>query len=169
LEALPYANESFDVVTGINAFQFAADPLRALREARRVVRCGGAVVVATWGRTAECEAVAFLAALRPEGSPPPAPSLPGWFNLSEGDALDTIAQAGLRAVFQEDVAVPFEYPDLSTALRGLLSTGPAQAAMSSQGEEPVRRRVGEALQPFRTPAGGYRLQNKFPYAVTTPV
>jgi hypothetical protein len=94
--------------------------------------------------------------------------LPGWFNLSEGDALDTIAQAGLRAVFQEDVAVPFEYPDLSTALRGLLSTGPAQAAIGSQGEEPVRRRLSEALQPFRTPADGYHLQNKFPYAVATP-
>jgi ubiquinone/menaquinone biosynthesis C-methylase UbiE len=38
MEELPYADASFDVVTGFNSLQFADDPLHALREARRVAR-----------------------------------------------------------------------------------------------------------------------------------
>src|ERR1700761_5895806 len=49
LEALPFAEGAFDVVTGFNAFQYAANPVVALTEARRVVRPGGMVVVMTWG------------------------------------------------------------------------------------------------------------------------
>ena len=33
MEELPYANRTFDVVAGFNAFQFAASPSNALREA----------------------------------------------------------------------------------------------------------------------------------------
>ena len=43
LEAMPFSDASFDVVTGFNAFQFAGDPVRALSEARRVARPGDRV------------------------------------------------------------------------------------------------------------------------------
>src|ERR1700694_3999951 len=43
MEELPYADASFDVVTGFHALQFADDPLHALRQARRVVKPGGYV------------------------------------------------------------------------------------------------------------------------------
>ena len=35
METLPYADRSFDVVTGFNAFQYAASPVNALRRARQ--------------------------------------------------------------------------------------------------------------------------------------
>jgi ubiquinone/menaquinone biosynthesis C-methylase UbiE len=38
LEDLPFADASFDVITGFNSYQFAANPANALREARRVAR-----------------------------------------------------------------------------------------------------------------------------------
>jgi SAM-dependent methyltransferase len=38
LEALPWPENSFDVVTGFSSFQFADDKVRALAEARRVSR-----------------------------------------------------------------------------------------------------------------------------------
>ena len=44
MESLPFADASFDAVTGVNAFQFAGDPRRALSEAARVLRPGGRVV-----------------------------------------------------------------------------------------------------------------------------
>jgi ubiquinone/menaquinone biosynthesis C-methylase UbiE len=50
IEQLPWANESFDLVTGFNAFQFAADFVAALAEARRVTRSGGRVATCNWGR-----------------------------------------------------------------------------------------------------------------------
>ena len=45
LEALPWPDASFDVVTGFNAFQFADDKSHALAEARRVSHGAVAVVI----------------------------------------------------------------------------------------------------------------------------
>ena len=36
MESLPHRDAAFDAVVGVNAFQFAGDPRRALREAARV-------------------------------------------------------------------------------------------------------------------------------------
>jgi SAM-dependent methyltransferase len=44
LEDFPYDDGAFDIVTGFNSFQYATDPVRALREASRVTRSGGRVV-----------------------------------------------------------------------------------------------------------------------------
>jgi Methyltransferase domain len=46
LQALPYPDDSFDVVTGFTSFFFADDIVAALREAGRVARAGAPVV--TW-------------------------------------------------------------------------------------------------------------------------
>jgi ubiquinone/menaquinone biosynthesis C-methylase UbiE len=48
MERLPGDDDTFDVVTGFNAFQFAADMVVALREAARVARGGGLVAVCNW-------------------------------------------------------------------------------------------------------------------------
>jgi ubiquinone/menaquinone biosynthesis C-methylase UbiE len=58
LEQLPWPDASFDVVTGFNSFQYAADPKRALAEAKRVVRRGGSVFIVTWGQPDGMEAAA---------------------------------------------------------------------------------------------------------------
>ena len=44
MEALPFPDEAFDAVLGVNAFQFAGDPPQALREAARVLLPGGLLV-----------------------------------------------------------------------------------------------------------------------------
>src|SRR3954452_18608584 len=45
LQALPYADDSFDLVTGFRSLFFADDIVAALREARRVARRGAQVVI----------------------------------------------------------------------------------------------------------------------------
>jgi ubiquinone/menaquinone biosynthesis C-methylase UbiE len=50
MQFLPYEDRSFDVVTGFNSIQYAADPVAALREARRVTKPGGSVHIVVWGR-----------------------------------------------------------------------------------------------------------------------
>jgi cytochrome P450 len=55
----------------------------------------------------------------------------------------------------------WEYPDDHTALRGLLSSGPAMRAIQHAGEEAVRDVVVKALAPFKNAAGGYLLRNKY--------
>ena len=51
IEQLPWADGSFDVVTGFNAFQFAADFVAALAEAGRVTRSGGRAAICNWGES----------------------------------------------------------------------------------------------------------------------
>ncbi len=165
MEALPYADSSFDVVTGVNSFQYAANPVNALREAHRVARSEAPVVIAVWGRKEDCQAAAYLAALRAV-MPPPPPGAPGPFALSEDGALEALAsEAGLRPAAREDVSCPWIYPDAATALRGMLSAGPAIRAIHHSGEERVREVTLEAIAPFRTPSGAYRIENKFRYLI----
>src|SRR5919206_352385 len=49
MEALPYGDGTFDLVTGFNAFFFANDIVAALREAARVAKPGAPVVIQVWG------------------------------------------------------------------------------------------------------------------------
>jgi SAM-dependent methyltransferase len=76
LEALPFADASFDAVTAVNSLFYAADMASAMRELSRVVQPGGRVVVTAWGPPERCE---FLAAWMPAVGPlmpPPPPALP---------------------------------------------------------------------------------------------
>jgi SAM-dependent methyltransferase len=165
METLPYAGGSFDVVTGFNAFQYAASPSNALREARRVTQPGGAIVIATWGQPEDCEAASHLKAL---GAlmPPPPPGAPGPFALSDESKLKALASAaGLTPIAVVDVECPWGYPSLDIALRGMLSAGPAERAVRNSGMERARDAVANAIAPYRKPSGEYRLNNKFRYLI----
>lgn len=167
MEALPYPDRAFEVVTGFNAFQFAASPRTALAEARRVARPGAPVVIATWGKPEDSEAAQYLAALRPL-LPPAPPGAPGPFALSADGALEAFARAaGLTPRSVAEVECPLEYADLDTALRGLLSAGPAVLAIQTSGECRVREAVVETIAPYRLSSGGYRLEHSFLFAITT--
>lgn len=165
METLPHADGSFDVVTGFNAFQYAASPINALREARRVAQPDGAVVIATWGLPEDCEAAGHLKAL---GAlmPPPSPGAPGPFALSDESKLKALAsEAGLTPIEVVDVECPWVYPSLDIALRGMLSAGPAERAIRNSGMERARDAVANAIAPYRQRSGEYHLNNKFRYLI----
>jgi SAM-dependent methyltransferase len=157
LEAPPFADDSFDVVTGFNSFQFAADSVRALAEARRMTRPGGTVVILTWGDPEGMEAATLVGALR-HLLPPPPPGAPGPFALSDAARLAALAEAaGLAPERVVDVDSPWSYPDLGTALRGLGASGVAARAMGLAGAEAVHAAHEEALAPFRQEDGSLRI------------
>ncbi len=165
MESLPFDSRTFDVVTGINSFQFAANPINAIREARRVGAPKARLIIATWGRIEECDTAAYFDALSPPGAGA-APDAPGPFALSADGALAALAtEAGLEPQDVHDVDCPFAYPDEATALRGLLSPGPAVEAMQKTNEAHIREAVRAAIQPFRTGNGGFHLKNRFRYLV----
>ncbi len=165
MEDLPWADNTFDLVTGFNAFQYAADVVCALREARRVATPGGHVAMAVWGHAEDCETAAVVTALRPF-LPPPPPGAPGPFALSEpGRVENLLRQAGLTPLTDGEVDCPFDFPDLETAVRGHLSAGPAAIAMRQAGAEVVQRAIAEAMVPFRQSDGTYRQRNRFRYVI----
>ena len=158
MEALPYEDDTYTAVTGFNAFEFAAHPARALREAGRVARDGAPVAIATWGRRDHCEAAGYVravAALLPH--PPPGP-----FALSEPGALDDFARrGGLKPGKRREVLCVWEFVDDAELLRALKSTDFAVRAIETAGEEQVTEAVLEGVAPYRTSDGGCRLENVF--------
>jgi SAM-dependent methyltransferase len=164
LEELPFAHHSFDLVTGFNSFQYAANPTQALREAKRVAVPGATVVIMTWGDPAGMPAAQLVAALKPLLPPPPpgTPSPPGPFALSDKSALAAFAtSAGLEPVDVFDVECPWHYPDLPTALRGLGSSGIAAKARAHSGDEAVDAAYRTALTNFQQADGSYRIGATF--------
>jgi SAM-dependent methyltransferase len=123
MEALPYADASFDVVTGFHALQFAEDPLHALQEARRVARPGRYVAMVAWGRGEDCEFAMTLKAVMACLPPPPA-GAKGAFAMASPVKLEALMeQAGLTIDARGDVSCPFVYPDDETAWKTISCYG----------------------------------------------
>ncbi len=139
IERLPWLDDSFDVVTGFDAFQYAARPVEALREAARV--------------------------LEPDGRPGAA----GPWALSEPGALEELVSvAGLTPERGDDVVCTWRYSTLDGAIRAQLSSGPAVAAVGESGEPAVRRAMEWTLEDFRDEGGEYVLENVFRYVIARP-
>jgi SAM-dependent methyltransferase len=165
MEELPYPGQSFDLVTGFNAFQYAANPLAALGEAKRVARSGGQVVIVTWGMPQGMEAASLVEALKPL-LPPPPPGAPGPFALSEDQTLRAFAiRAGLSPEEVDDVDCTWSYPDLAAALRGLGSSVVAMRARENSSAVAVDQAHMAALAPFRQANGTYRICAKFRWLI----
>jgi SAM-dependent methyltransferase len=164
-EALPFDAGSFDVVTAFNAVQYAADPVSALVSMRKVTRPGGTLGVVVWGPPERCESGVMFAEMGPLMPPTPqdAPKAVAW---SEEGQLERLASAaGLEAVAVADVANPLIYPDLATAVRTQLSSGPARAAISHSGLAATRGALTRAFAGSRKTDGTYRQENVFRYLV----
>ena len=167
MEELPYAEASFDVVTGFNSFQHAANPVAALKEAKRVVRRGGRVAMVIWGRPQDCDHAPVMAAIA--ALLPPSPTrAEGPFALTEPGRLEALLeQAGLRADDSGEITSTFAWPDDETAWKGIGSAAPTVMAVRYAGEEQVKRVVLDSLVPYRTSSGGYREENTFRYVIGT--
>lgn len=148
IESLPWPDATFDVVTAINALQFADDFVAALREAARVARPGGLVAVCNWGRRADRELFAVFDRL----AEPCTPS-----TLGEPGVLEDHARAAdLEPVAGAEVDTPWEAPDLPTLVA---------AIVDGSGFAGTSEAIERAARPFRRPDGSYRFENRFRYVI----
>jgi SAM-dependent methyltransferase len=165
LESLPYEDDSFDVVAGFNAFFFAVDMVAALREAARVARPGAAVVIQVWGRHERSDLEPMKAVVRPyfPSRPPDAPPEP---DLSAPGVLEGLAtSAGLTPDEVFDLTWAYAYANAEELGRAMLAAGGIAALVGPENEEVVKARIVEALAPFRTADGRYRLSNEFHFLI----
>ena len=170
MERLPWDDAMFDVVTGFNALQFAADGLAALAEARRVARPGGRIAICNWSQPDDSDLFTVLAplpALQPPREPSPPPPAPP--AIGKPGVLERLArQARLEPISSAEVNIPFQAPDQRTLERGLLASGGATLAIEHSGEDAVRAALVEAAAPFQHPDGAYRFKNRFRYVIAHP-
>ena len=161
MEDLPFADDRFDVVAGFNSFFFAADMAGALREAKRVSRPGGQVVVQVWGNPDHCDVEAMKAIVRPflpEGPPPP--------QLWRSGALtDLCSQADLEPGSEFDIRWPYEFADEDALGRAMLAPAGVAELVGPEREPEVGREIVEALEGCRTDDGGFRLENEFRFVI----
>ena len=98
--------------------------------------------------------------------PPPPAGAAGPFALSEPGRLEELAQsAGLRPERVAEVPTPFSYPDLETAIRAQLSSGPARRAIERAGESATREALAAAFAASRQSDGSYRQDNVFRFLI----
>lgn len=161
MEELPFNDGAFSVVCGFNSFQYAANVKNALSEAKRVLKHGGKIAAMIWGNKEDCEAATYLKAV---GSllPPPPPGAPGPFALTEDHLLESILkEIGFKIIDDADLPSIWDYPDMETALKGLLAVGPAAKAVENSGFQKVYETVSEAVRPYVQANGHVVYKNKF--------
>jgi SAM-dependent methyltransferase len=161
MEELPFEDSCFDLVCGFNSFQYAANTVNALTEAKRVLKPGGKLVAMIWGNKEDCEAASYLKAV---GSllPPPPPGAPGPFALTENQLLENaLTGIGFTIINNTDIPAIWDYPDIDTALKGLMSAGPVARAIDNSGFEKAYNTIADAVKPYVQSNGHVVYRNKF--------
>jgi hypothetical protein len=101
-----------------------------------------------WGDKKNCETASCLKAI---GSLLPAPpsGSPGPFALSENRLLErSLEDVGLFVKECIDIESVWDYPDIDTAIKGMLSTGPSAKAIEINGIDKVYETIFEAMKPY---------------------
>jgi SAM-dependent methyltransferase len=161
LEAMPFIENSFHVVTGFNSFQYAGNFEKAIAEAKRVLKPGGRLVMAIWDKPEMSDATNVLKAISTL-LPPPPPGTPGPFALSEdGKVEDVFDRMGLKTVYKTRVMCPFLYASISDGVKSFMGTGPAAAAASNSSKRIVQQTIEKALRPYCVCEEFYYMQNNF--------
>jgi SAM-dependent methyltransferase len=154
LQELPFPNDFFGAVTGVNAFQFAGDPLAALREAARVCQPGGIVAASTFAEPKRTESTAVHEAMSAL-SPPQRQAAHAPYSLSAPGGLEAgLGATGLRVEATGEVVCVWRYDSLADACRGLLSSAGGTRAAQDAGREAVCAAIEKAVAPFTDPATG---------------
>jgi SAM-dependent methyltransferase len=161
METLPWEDASFDAVAGVNSFQFAGDPERALREAARVVRPGGVVVASLFAAPERSESTAVHHAMQALIPPAETGDHAPYALSASGNLEAALAAAGLTVVADAEVGLAWRYASMEDAVRGLLCSAGGARAVEAAGEAAVRDTLRGALAAFERDDGVVNMDNTF--------
>jgi SAM-dependent methyltransferase len=165
MEALPYEDITFDLVTGFNSFFFAADIVAAVREAGRVAKPGAAVVIQVWGPHERNALEAMKEIARPFFPPRPVDAPPESDYSKPGVLEDIATAAGLTPEDAFDTRWAFEFPDEHTMTRALTAPAGLAVLIGPERQPEFKRALIEGLALYRRADGSYRLGNEYHYLI----
>ena len=149
IEALPWKDDTFDVITGLSSFQFAHDKVRAFAERACITARGG-------DRDPHpCARIGRQIVLQPVFPFFPAEALDcmkqsGIFALSGPGKLEDVLSAARRTADQDDeIDCQVMFEDAEAAVRAFIGAGPTELAIRHSGEPRVAE--GVARRPRRSP------------------
>jgi ubiquinone/menaquinone biosynthesis C-methylase UbiE len=162
-ERLELENASVDGAICRFGFMLMADPARALREARRVIRGGGRLAFSVFGEPESNPWMTLARGVMVERGhlSPPDPAEPGLFSLSDPDEIKTLlAEAGFAQGVVEQMEIGFRFGD-GASLWAYVSElqGPialAIAKLDDEERQAVRAAIEDGYAAF-CENGGYRL------------
>jgi len=165
MAALPYDDDTFDLVTGFNSFFFADDMVAALREARRVAKASAAVVIQVWGAHEHCDLEAMKRIARPFLPPRPPDAPPDPDLTQPGVLCDLALHAGLTPETEFATTWTLDYPDADTLGRAMVAVAGLAVIAGPEREDDLKAAIVDGLAPYRHADGSYRLSNEFRYLV----
>ena len=149
-EELTLPASTFDVALCALGLMYVPDPERALRQMRRVLRQGGRVVAAVWGRRCHC---GWSPVFEITDAEVDTDVCPLFFNLGNEDALASVcAVAQLEVVEQRRIQSTLRYATAEQACDAVFVGGPVAMAWSRFDEETrarVRAKYIRAIEPWR--------------------
>ena len=139
LEALPFADVSFDAIAALNSVPYARDAAAALAELARVTAPGGRLLFTVGAGSAQASCAGAIDSLAAEGE------VPRWeLDLRDAGVLAAALQtAGYEPPELGEIAFDVVYDDVADAAAAQLSAGPVQAAIRNAGRERVDRALHE--------------------------
>lgn len=152
-QVLPFADRTFDAAICLFGLMFFPNHLRALAEARRVMRPGARLALTVWGPPEAAPFAGFVAEALGEELPADRSDLVRPFSLSDPELVKGLlqesgyAEVEVRREIRTARFVSFEdYWDPVEAGGGRL--GQAYLGLPRQAQAKVRRRVQEKVSPF---------------------
>ncbi|CAL9540851.1 hypothetical protein SUDANB58_04245 [Streptomyces sp. enrichment culture] len=134
-----------------------------LAQATPLAERGAPVVLAGWGPPERCTTSSVLRVATKLADP--LRSARSWRPALRDDLEEVAQRAGLRPDGSGRVACPFGYADVASAVRGLLSTGLFDAAVTATDQEQVDKELAEALHAYRREDGTVWMPNVFRYLI----
>ena len=162
-ESLPFADEEFDVLTCVLGLMYV-EPKLAFPELHRVLKPGGRVAVAVWGRRDRCGWAPIFPIVDARVT---SEVCPMFFLLgSEGALRYTFEEAGFQIVAEERVDRTLEFDSAEHAWKAVLPGGPAALAYNKftpKVQVEVREEYVASIEEFRD-GERYKLPGEFVFS-----
>ena len=156
-EELPFGDESFDLLTCRFGIMFCPDHLRALAEARRVLKPGSRAIYLVWGQPNATVFQVTIGVLRRHVEmPTPPPGAPTPFKFAEPGSLSAaLAESGFRDIDERRLVIPVIWPESAARLwQFFVEMGAAVfrellGGLSPEKRAQVEADIVEATEPYR--------------------